>query len=387
MSPHKVRLLLFTGASGYEDSGSVWLGDENLRRWAGLSSSFDVMALAVRVSAAKHHTALLPSDMTMTWLPLSFHTGLAPRHLSSLWKRIREADAFVTLMPEIRGIVPLLIAAIARRPRYMLMQATSSHFRASNADGRLRASISRFVINCLGLVSTKVFIQGPDLRSEFIGPLRKKCVEVLMSTLTEADFQEPKRPDPGAVRLLTVARLVPNKRVDVVLKTVRVLKDRGADARLTLLGGGPLREELLNLVQELDIENEFESVGFVDAPELRKLYGSATLFVLSSETEGVSLAVMEAMAAGTPVVATAPGGMRTFLRHGVDSVVIHGPDPEAFADEIEEIIADPDRYLRIARAAQEKVMPYSTEAWARSIERVIRQDLERSVGSGSPAPP
>jgi glycosyltransferase involved in cell wall biosynthesis len=61
--------------------------------------------------------------------------------------------------------------------------------------------------------------------------------------------------------------------------------------------------------------------------------------------------------------------------------VVPGPDPEAFADAIQEIISDPQTYMRIAGAAQEKVKPYSNEAWARSIESVIRQELERHVGT------
>jgi glycosyltransferase involved in cell wall biosynthesis len=378
----KIKLVLFTAGTGYEESGAAWLTDENLRKWARLSVVFEVIPLAVRASLDRRRTARLPEDMTVTWLPPRTLATFSPSCLVSLWRRIREADAFVTLMPETRGVAPLLVAFFARRPRYMLMQATSAHFRSWRADGRFLEFASRVVINCLGAVSTKVFVQGSDLRHEFVWPQRRKCVEVMMSTLTEDDFQEPTSPNAEVIGLLTVSRLVQNKRVDVIARTTRLLLDRGLDVRVTHLGEGPCKGDIENLVRELDIEDHFVLAGLVDDPaELRKYYASASLFVLSSETEGVSLAVMEAMAAGTPVIVTAPGGMKAFLRDGIDSIVVPGPDPEAFADAIQEIISDPQTYMRIAGAAQEKVKPYSNEAWARSIESVIRQELERHVGT------
>jgi glycosyltransferase involved in cell wall biosynthesis len=378
MSYEKIKLLAFTGVSGYEISGSVWLTDENVRKWASLSTGFDVSLLAVRVGTDKRRTARLPAATNVTWLPRYAKTTLRPRYLRPMWRKMRDADAFLTFMPELRGIVPLILAFVARKPRYMLMQATAAHFRSWRADGRVLTFATKVIINILGILSTRVLVQGSDLKREFVRPLRRKCIEVTISTLTEDDFRQPTLPDPDWVKLLTVARLVQNKRLDVVLRTTRLLLDRGLDVSLTVLGEGPLRGDLLALSRELGIEDHVEFVGLVDDPaRLRDHYASATLFVLSSETEGVSLAVIEAMAAGTPVVATAPGGMRAFLRHGSDSIVIPEPNPEAFAESIHKLVADPQHYIRIADEAQRKVRPYSNKAWVDSLERLIGRDLGR----------
>jgi glycosyltransferase involved in cell wall biosynthesis len=227
-------------------------------------------------------------------------------------------------------------------------------------------------------------VNGPDLKREFIPPLRRKCVEVVMSTLAADDFNDPVPCESGAVKLLTVSRLVRNKRIDVVMRATRILLDRGVDAQLTLLGEGPLQDDLLRLADEIQLRDRFQFVGLVDDPEtLRRYYADASLFVLSSETEGISLAVQEAMAAGTPVVVTAPGGMGSFLAPGEDSIVVPEPDPVAFADAIQSLLGSPDTYLRIARAAQEKVSRISNRRWAQQLERTIRRDLAGGIQSRS----
>ena len=380
-----IKLLFYTGASGYEESGTVWLTDEQVRKWASLGLEFDATLLAVEVDRRRRRTAAAPRGVSVVWT--SARSGISrllppPSALAAMWRHIRSVDAFLTFMPEVGGIAPLCLALVARRPRYMLVQATSPHFRSWDADGVLSAVASRLAMNCLAIVSTGVFVNGADLKREFIPPLRHKCVEVVMSTLTADDFHEPTALDSRVVRLLTVSRLVRNKRVDVVMRATRLLLDRGVDARLTLLGEGPLQGDLLRLAHELNLGDRFEFRGLVDNPEtLRRHYAEASMFVLCSETEGISLAVQEAMAAGTPVIVTAPGGMASFLEPGHDSIVVSEPDPAAFADAIQELANSPDSYLRIARAALKKVRSISNRRWAQQLERIISRDLGNRIRS------
>jgi glycosyltransferase involved in cell wall biosynthesis len=379
MTSEKIRLVAFTGGSGYDSSGSIWLQDESVRKWFGLLTEFDLSLLAVRVGTDKRRTTRMSAGTKVTWLPRFGKSALRPRYLKQIWKEIRDSDAFLTFMPELRGIVPLLLAFIARKPRYILLQASSAHFRSWHSVGYGLAIAGRVLINCLGLLSTRVLVQGSDFQHEFVRPIRRKCVEVLISTLSEEDFRLPSPPDSERIRLLTVARLVRIKRIDVVLRATKLLLDRGLEVHLTVLGEGPLRDDLLDLARRLDIEDRVELAGLIDDPaKLRDQYEAASVFVLASETEGVSLAAIEAMAAGTPVVATAPGGMEGFLANGSDSIVVREPEPNAFADAIEKLVADHGLYLRIAEQAQEKVRPYSNKAWVVSLAKLIAQDLRRA---------
>ena len=101
-------------------------------------------------------------------------------------------------------------------------------------------------------------------------------------------------------RLITMARMMPQKRLDVLLRAFAQSQHR--DARLTVLGDGPLRPTLETLARSLEIENRVDMPGFVVdvLPHLRE----ANLFVLSSDYEGFPAAVIEALACNVPVVTT-----------------------------------------------------------------------------------
>jgi len=350
--------------------------------WASLGAEFDATLIALKVDTSEKRTARLPPEIGVVWIPARFEARwpyrflLRPAEIAIIWKHLRAADAFLTFMPEIGGIYPLCLALLARRRRYICQISTSPHFRSWGADGTLLSLFSRFIVNVLAAISTQVFVVGPDLKKEFVPPLHRKVVEVLLSTLMGDVFHEPAAGDPSRVKLLTVARLVRNKRVDIPIHTTRVLLDRGIDAHLVLLGEGPLESELLGLAAALELGSNFQFAGQIDDPErLGRYYADSDILLLSSETEGVSLVVLEAMAAGTPVITTAAGGLRTFLSHGRDSIVVPRPDATAFADAVEALLSDPDSYLRIAKAAQEKVRPLSNIAWAQHLERTIRRDV------------
>ena len=102
-------------------------------------------------------------------------------------------------------------------------------------------------------------------------------------------------------RLITLARMMPQKRLDVLLRAFAQVQHPD-DARLTILGDGPLRSTLETLAKSLEIENRVDMPGFVGdvLPHLR----SADLFVLSSDYEGFPAAVVEALACNVPVVTT-----------------------------------------------------------------------------------
>lgn len=112
--------------------------------------------------------------------------------------------------------------------------------------------------------------------------------------------EPPKAVASGAPHLLTLARMMPQKRLDVLLKAFALLKR--PDARLTILGDGPLRPSLEGLARTLGIADRVEMPGFVEdvVPALR----TADLFVLSSDYEGLPAAVIEALACSVPVVTT-----------------------------------------------------------------------------------
>jgi len=112
------------------------------------------------------------------------------------------------------------------------------------------------------------------------------------------------------------------------------------DARLVIVGEGPLREELESTARALGIADSFDLPGFVDNPYA--WLARSRMFVLSSRWEGLPNALIEAMAVGTPVVATdCPSGPAEILEHGRLGPLVPCQDPDALAAAMEQVWADP----------------------------------------------
>jgi glycosyltransferase involved in cell wall biosynthesis len=106
--------------------------------------------------------------------------------------------------------------------------------------------------------------------------------------------------------VVTVARLSPEKDIPTLLHAARLAADAVPDFRLEIAGDGPCREDLHRLAAELRLQEHVRFLGAVS--DVPALLARARLFVLASQTEGVSLTILEAMARGLPVVATLVGG-------------------------------------------------------------------------------
>jgi glycosyltransferase involved in cell wall biosynthesis len=376
----KIRLLMVSGAVGVERDGKVYISDEQARKLEALPRFFDVTLVVKERGPRADLTYELPTGIEPAWI--STYTSkwgiLAPRRFLSLRKVVKENEAFLSFMPMIDGIAPLVLALLARRKRYILLIATPIHFKHIATGGRFIRTALTVLVNICALMATRVLANGSALKEDLIPPLRRRTKEVVVSSISEADFMAPRDPHPGEVRLLCVSRLVPSKRVDVVIRTTRLLAEQGIDVHLDVVGDGPLKGGLVRQVDSLNLNDRVRFTGWVgDRAALRDLYRAATFFVFATETEGISLSVQEAMASGVPVISTAPGGLKAFLRDGEDAVVIDAPDPALFVEAILELVKDPARYALLAKTAQSKVSGLSNETWVREFGSVVTNDLKR----------
>jgi len=126
--------------------------------------------------------------------------------------------------------------------------------------------------------------------------------------------------------------------------------------RFVLIGDGRQRPKLEQQVRELGLEQNFLFLGYhKDVPELLPCFDVS---VLPSTAEGLPNVVLEAMAAGIPVVATAVGGTVEILEDGVCGLLVPPRDPEALAKAILRILQEPSLAEQLARAGQERVRAY-----------------------------
>ncbi len=184
--------------------------------------------------------------------------------------------------------------------------------------------------------------------------------------------------DGDRVVAVYAGRLTAQKRVDLLLQAWAALPSRHRPQPLLLvLGDGPQAAELAGLAQALGISGAVRFLGTVAevAPFLR----AADLFVLPSRAEGMSNALLEAMACGLPVVASDVGAARDLLGQEEGGRLVPPGDVDALTVALETIAGDPDLRRKLGGAARERAMVFDIKA---IVDQYL--DLYKSLGAGPP---
>jgi glycosyltransferase involved in cell wall biosynthesis len=152
--------------------------------------------------------------------------------------------------------------------------------------------------------------------------------------------------------LLAVGNLYPVKGHDILIQALGVLARENPDVRwvAAIAGRGEEQARLQELTRAMGIEDRLRLLGF--RSEVGALLHAADLFVHPSRSEGLPLAVIEAMSTGLAVVASDVGGLREVVTPGVDGELVRPEDPQALAQAILGLLSDPGRRERLADAAR-----------------------------------
>jgi glycosyltransferase involved in cell wall biosynthesis len=192
--------------------------------------------------------------------------------------------------------------------------------------------------------------------------------------------REP-RPARGA-RVVFVGRLVEEKALPVLLRAWAAVTERIAAATLDIVGAGPLQAELRALAARLGITSTVTFHGFHD--DVTPFLWAADVFVLPSVVEGLSNALLEAMAAGLPVVATRISGTEDVVVHGETGLLVPADDADALAGALTSLLAAPERAREMGRRARDQVIRQCGLDLVAAAYVALYDDLveEPSVASG-----
>lgn len=160
-----------------------------------------------------------------------------------------------------------------------------------------------------------------------------------------------------------------------------------AKLHLRLVGDGPQMAEFKQLARHLGISAQVEFLGRVPHAQVPEILAGMDIFVALSrlDSESFGVAVIEAGAAGRPVVVSDAGGLPEVTMHGVTGVVVPRDDPQAAADAIENLILHPDLRISMGNAAQQHVARhYSWPACINTMLNTYRKTLEAHESSASP---
>jgi glycosyltransferase involved in cell wall biosynthesis len=142
------------------------------------------------------------------------------------------------------------------------------------------------------------------------------------------------------------------------------------EARFVLVGFGPLEQTLRRQVRQLGLEGNVIFTG--SRSDVPRLTASFDVFALPSLYEGLSIALVEALAVGTPAVVARSGGVTEVVTHGVNGIVVPPRDSVALADAIVSVLADPSLRQRLVKAGRKRAEDFDIREAVRRIEEVYR---------------
>ena len=229
--------------------------------------------------------------------------------------------------------------------------------------------------------STRVTVISSPLveRVESLGVPPWK-ISVIPMPVVVRHFERAGERKPVGHRLLFVGRLVERKGAHVAIEALEVLKRKGREAHLTVVGDGPERDRLEALAGEKGVRAQIDFRGSVPAESVADAFAEADVFLMPAltdwkgEQEGFGLVLVEAMMSGVPVVASQSGGIPDVVTDEETGLLVPERDPEALAGAAARLLTDRALGRRLARSAAEDVRRrFAPEAIARRFEAVYRR--------------
>ena len=185
---------------------------------------------------------------------------------------------------------------------------------------------------------------------------------------TESGGQVPPyMPQTGILRLLTVGRLSATKRLPLLLETVELLRRQGGKVHLTVVGGGALEAELRQSLGEKDLREAVTLLGRRDGDQMPEIYRQHDIYVSASMQEGMSNAMLEAMASGLPIVTTRCEGVDELIAD--NGIIVDNPQPDVLAAAVHKLAEDRAVLQAMSAAARRKAESFG---WDKAADSYLR---------------
>lgn len=174
----------------------------------------------------------------------------------------------------------------------------------------------------------------------------------------------------------TMGRFIPAKDYPTLVKAIDVLRRRGDDVRLQILGDGPEKQNVVDTIRECNLEEAVQLPGMVS--DVDHWLEKFDIYVSSSVSEGQPVALLEAMAHGLPIVATDVGLSADTVVDGEGGIIVSPGDPAAIAEAIGQLLHDPGMRNLFGKNARARIQAeYGVDAVAESHLTAYRQILAK----------
>lgn len=297
---------------------------------------------------------------------------------------LREVDVVHPHSPVVGSVARLLAITLPRSERPAVVYTEHNEWTSHRLPTRLLNALTARLDHHHWAVSRQV--------KDTIWPSLRGSYEVLIHGIDTRNVapadgaRERVRAElgiaPDQVLAVTVANLRKNKDYPNLLAAALRATEVEPRLRFAAVGQGPLEEELTALHAELRLGERLRFLGF--RRDIHDILAAADLFVLGSAHEGLPVAMMEAFAAGLPVVATAVGGLPDAVTEGVHGRLVPPHDSAALADAVVGLVRDPELRARMAAAVRERSADYDIRTAVAEQERTYAELAGRRVaGRGS----
>lgn len=243
----------------------------------------------------------------------------------------------------------------------------------NDPEKEYRGKIGRFVGKYILPFADGCVFQTNEAKEWFPLKLQHKSA-VILNDVKEEFFNVKRKPTNTVV---SVGRLSRQKNHSMLIKSFSKVSAEYPEQKLLIYGSGNLKEELLSLIKELQLEDKAFLMGATN--DIAAVLSSAGIFVLSSDYEGMPNCLMEALAAGVPSISTdCPcGGPRALICDGVDGVLVPVGNEEIMASSIKKLLSDTQYTKSLGENAKQSSKKFYPDVifdqWREYVEKVIKE--------------
>ncbi len=285
------------------------------------------------------------------------------------------------------NLLGILAAKIAGVPVVIATEMTLKDTAPSSGrrirDRVLHPVAARVINRCDKYVVTSEFIRNEWSRG--IDPQRFEVIYPPFNLEKQQSALRTPRTsvNGGAKNIGFVGRLSDEKAIPILMAAFVLIRQRAENAILTIVGTGPLEQQLKAYASTLGIGEYIRFAGHL--PNSFEALKNFDLFVLPSRTEGCPIVVLEAMAMGLPVVATRVGGNPELVADGESGLLVPPNDPAAMAEAVLKILTVNDMARQMgARGRQRAFEHFHPSLFTRHLQDLYQQLYERKMAKGSP---
>ncbi len=293
------------------------------------------------------------------------------RHIAYGWKlasMARHADIILVQDTVSTGFPAAIAAFILRKPLIVRVPGDYAWEQGTQRWGvkepleefqnRLygwQISVLRWIQRLVVRRAARIIAPSEYLAKIIFGWLSEtKQINVIYNGVVISDASQSEREEN---LIVSSGRLVSWKGFDALIDIVA----KHADWRLTILGDGPEKDLLARKIKDAGAAERITLAGQVSHTEAQRWFKRASVFVLNSGYEGLSHTLIEAMAAGSPVIATRIGGNPEVVRDGIDGVLIPARDEAALEKALREMLSDTNLRAKYSGLAAKRAHEFSIE--------------------------